>query len=383
MKVLFNQTNFNYNTAIILHKSAKKTSVASSERVPYYERSSVNLPSINNYTNLSFRANHDATFLLNQAHRFRCAYSGRPMLSPTIANGIYQKLAKRPNAQSALNLLQNYEGFMLDIESVVFDIIKEASYKGKRDFQDILLEEVPEARERLKIKQIRVLNKANPIIATMSEEVAEQVRKIRDDSIAEVKSDTFGRKNPLEKIKEVKTTTPEDLEKVIQVYRTWYKSPSSGKDLDAFIVKYSKRTHEQIAKRLIRSSVASIEHVIPKSRNGSNGLGNFILVCAQYNNTRSSMRLPEYIELNEELNIPKYLQEYINDVVKETNDKKSPFNQRPSYVVKIINTLAEELDGTLELTHPPINIPRDRLFQEEAIARKLSKKYNVVTDKKS
>ena len=53
MKVLFNQTNFNYNTAIILHKSAKKTSVASSERVPYYERSSVNLPSINNYTKAS------------------------------------------------------------------------------------------------------------------------------------------------------------------------------------------------------------------------------------------------------------------------------------------------------------------------------------------
>ena len=162
----------------------------------------------------------------------------------------------------------------------------------------------------------------------MSEPVAEQVRKIRDESLLEVEQDIFGRKAPLEKIKNIKAKE-DDLNKIIQVYQTWYKSPASGKDLDAFIVKYSKRSHDNIAKRLISSAVASIEHIKPSSRGGSDGLGNFLLVSAQFNNTRNSMPLAEYIMLNSEIDIPRHLQNYIDDVVHQTNNKKSPFNQKP------------------------------------------------------
>ena len=75
----------------------------------------------------------------------------------------------------------------------------------------------------------------------MNEDLAEQVKKIRDESIESVKTDAFTRKSPLRRIKKIKTNNPEDLAKIIQVYKTWYKSPASGKDLDAFIVKYSKK----------------------------------------------------------------------------------------------------------------------------------------------
>ncbi len=72
---------------------------------------------------------------------------------------------------------------------------------------------------------------------------------------------TFGRKEPLEKIKAIKAKG-RDLVQIIKIYRKWYGLPASSNDLDAFIVSYSKRPHLQIAKRLISSAVASVEHML-------------------------------------------------------------------------------------------------------------------------
>lgn len=377
MKVVFNQTLQNTNNSRYFttkQLSPKREIVVES---PATEEQSVNSTSLASFANVSFKSNHDMKFLLNQTKKLRCAYSGRIMIPPSEAKEIYQKLAKRPNAQSAINLLQNYEGYMHDIESIIFDIFKEASHKGKRTFQDILQEEAPEAKIRLKEKQIKTLNKANKIIDSMSAPIAEQVRKIRDESLLEVEQDIFGRKAPLEKIKKIKAKGA-DLSKIIQVYQTWYKSPASGKDLDAFIVKYSKRSHDNIAKRLISSAVASIEHIKPSSRGGADGLGNFLLVSAQFNNTRNSMPLAEYIALNSEIDIPRHLQNYIDDVVHQTNNKKSPFNQKPGYVIRIIERLSDETNGTVKLTHPPIHLPQETLRENELTAQKLRKKYTVI-----
>lgn len=372
MKVLFNQTiqnfnnyKYNKNSNNFGLRSKKIESIQGLQDYPI------------SYSNVSFGANLDMKFLLNQSEKLRCAYSGKIMLSPNEFKSVSQKLLKRPNAQSAINLLQNYEQYMDDIESIIFDILKEASHKNKRNFKDILMEEAPEAKFRLKEKQIKILNKANKIIDSMSDSVAEQVRKIRDESLLAVENDTFGRKAPLEQIKKV-NASGDDLSKVIKVYQTWYKSPASGKDLDAFIVKYSKRTHEQIANRLLSGAVASVEHIIPQSRNGADALGNLILVRAQFNNTRSSMPLSEYIALNEEIDIPKHLQNYIDDIVRQTNDKKTQFNKRPFYAIKVIDTLKKESGNKIQLTHSPLHIPQEILHQDEIFAERLSRKYNVV-----
>lgn len=377
MKVEFNQTLYRRNITELSRLGNKTVNREEGYNSNTIEHLPVNSVALSSYANISFGANHDMKFLINQTHRLRCAYSGRPMIPPSEAKEIYQKLLKRPNAQSAINLLQHYEVYMHDIESIIFDIFKESSHKGKRDFQDILLDEVPEAKQRLKEKQIKILNKTNKIIDSMSEPVAAQVRQIRDESLEEIEKDIFGRKAPLEKIKQVKATG-DDLEKVIKVYQTWYKSPASGKDLDAFIVKYSKRTHDNIAKRLISSAVASIEHIKPSSRGGTDGLGNFLLVSAQFNNTRSSMPLSEYIMLNTEIDIPKHLQNYIDDVVTQTNNKKSPFSSKPAYVIRIIERLSDETKGSLKLTHAPIHLPQETLHQDELFAEKLSKKYTII-----
>lgn len=374
MKILFNQTQK-------INNNYQQLSNIVSQRQPNSNYEQSELPSVTSaylstLPNVSFGKRPDMEFLLGFADRFKCAYTGKPMISKAKANELYQKLEKRPNAQAAINLLQHMQGYMHDIESIVFDILKDASHKSKRDFQDILVELMPKSLERLKAKQLEVLNSANKLIDTLSEPIREKVLAIRDEAIMKMEDDTFGRQMPLEKIKSIKAKG-KDLSQIIKIYRKWYGLPSSSNDLDAFIVKYSKNSHQQIAKRLISSAVASIEHVKPHSRGGGSDLSNLILVSAQFNNSRSSMPLWEYMMLNPQINFGKNLQNYMNEVIKEVHNPKSPFSQRAYYPEKIKKVISDETNSRVLLDTEHLCLTRGQK-REMSNLKNLGKVYRIV-----
>lgn len=303
-----------------------------------------------NFSNINFQARGmkpDMVFLLGYADRLKCAYSGKPMLMREDAEICYKKLSKRQNAQSAINLLQHLQVYMHDVEREVFELLKDTSYKKKINFQDILQNYYDYSLEQLEQKQFKILNGANRIIKTLSEPVKEQVLAARDEAITNLGDSKLAR-CCLGKLKNIKAQG-KDLEGVINIFHTWYALPCPSKDIDAFIVKYAQQPHEAIAKRLISSSVATVEHVRPSTRNGADGLSNYVLVSAQYNNSRSSMPLWEYIMLNPELDIGTNLQKYIDDVILLVNDKKSSFSKRGWYPEKIRQTLLDETQGAVDL----------------------------------
>lgn len=377
MKVLFNQTLKFNNINPTVCRNLKNLQVQDSTPSEP-ERNSASGLSLANFPNVNFRGmDPNKQFLLNQVKRLRCAYSGKIMICPFEAKELYAKLSRRPNAQSAINLLQNYESYMHDIESIIFDIIKEAPHKGKRNFQDILQAELPDSLARLKEKQIKILTKTDKLIEKISDtNVREQVREIRNQALESIENDTFNRKTPLEKIKKVKATG-KDLNHIIGIYQSWYKSPSSSKDLDAFIVKYSKYSHDDIAKRLVSTAVATIEHIKPSSNNGVDCLSNYLVVSAAFNNKRHSMPLNEYIMLNSEIDIPANLQKYVDDVIMQVNNKKNPFHQKPYYPIAIIDTIAQETKGLVQLEERNLHVPKEVSHQKDLFAKKLSKKYKV------
>ena len=341
-----------------------------------YELPPSNL-SLANFRNVSFGMNVDAKFLLGQCRNLRCAYSGREMLPLAEARNLYQKLTKRPNAQSAINLLFHYTKYMHDIESTVFDIFCEAPHKNKRDFQNILKELKPDSLENLKEKQYKILTSTDSIIDSLGEQQAERVIEIRDMSLDKIMNNgVFGRKSPLDMIKAIQAP-PEDLDKIIKIYQAWYKLPSSSKDLDAFIVKYAKATHEEIAKRLISTAVGSIEHIKPSQRNGEDKLGNYLLVSATFNNNRSSMPLNEYIMLNNELNITKNLQIYMDDVIGEVNNPKSPFAERSYYPESIQKAIRNETRNKVLLNTDKLRISKAQ-HRENSAVQHLGRRYIVI-----
>lgn len=374
MKILFNQTqkiNNNYQQLSNIVPQRLQNNTSEQTELP-----SVTSTYLSTLPNVSFGSRPDMEFLLGYADRFKCAYTGRQMISKAKANEIFQKLEKRPNAQAAINLLQHMQGYMHDIESIVFDILKDASHKSKRNFQDILTELVPESLERLKTKQLEVLNSANKLIDTLSDPIREKVVAIRDEAITKIKDDTFERGLPLERIKGI-NAKGKDLNQIIKIYRKWYGLPASSNDLDAFIVKYSKKSHQQIAKRLISSAIVSVEHVKPHSRGGGSDLSNLILVSTQFNSTRSSMPLWEFMMLNPQINFEKNLQNYMNEVIKEVHNPKSPFSQRAYYPEKIKKAISDETNSKIVLDTEHLSLTRGQK-REISHLKNLGKVYKII-----
>lgn len=395
MKVIFNQTKF-YN---INYKNNVPQETLPSRGVV---QNLTKLQGVNNFDSISFGAKKipktedHVAFLLKYAKSLKCAYSGKPMIPQKEMEDIFSKLDKRPTAKTALDLLQNYLPFMHDIEAIMFSILKDASLKTKRDFQDILQELLPEALISLRQKQIEAIKSADKYIEKMSPEIAEQVLLIRNSALEKIEDNTFGRQPPLEAIKKIHATG-KDLRQVIKTYQSWYKIPNSTRDIDAFIVKYARKSHFDIAKRLISPSMATIEHIRPQKRSGKDilsqpinyiqrnilkrskkddSLNNIILVSKRFNSDRRSMPLDEYMMLNEDVNIEHHLQEYIDDTIRLVKNKKVDFSTVAWYPNAISTAIFEESNEYLRLDTSALRLTKAQL-REIRYLDKLEQRFSV------
>jgi hypothetical protein len=336
-----------------------------------------------NFPNITFRAKTDANFLLKQANWLKCAYSGNKMISPSEAQAIYKRLEKRPNTQSACNLLVNYEEYMYDVESKIFDIFKESSHKSKSNFQDVLKSLQPEALVRLQEKQSIIVNKANKDIEKLSPTTREQVEQIKSEALEEIqKSSVVGhnaleRRNTLDRIKKIKGDKT-DKPRLERIYQIWYQLPVAAKDVDAFIVKYANCSHNTIAKRLISKAVATIEHIKPASQGGDDNLANFLLVSAGYNSERSSMPLDEYITLNQDIDIVHNLQKYMDSIIEEAHRKKSDFSDRSWYPDAMRRAIYSQTHNKIDLDTQKLRLTKVQV-RENTYCNRLIEKFNTYT----
>ena len=372
MKVTLNQTNFN-----ILNPAVRKNNI-------YYGRNNAPVgseelakPAINlvNFPNVSFKSSPAMEFIMEHGSDV-CAYTKTLMLRQSKYEQLLQKIQKRPNAQSAINLLQSFQIYMHDVESIVFDILCDASYKNKRGFDEILKEEVPMALIRLKEKQREILTKTDPIVENLSEPVAKQVRTIRDEALEKMENDTFGRKCPLEKLMRIQGQG-KDVNNLKNIYKIWYELPSSSTDLDAFIVKNAKLDHFTIARHLLSPSVKTGDHIIAQSRNGSDSLCNLVPVCADINNKKGSLTTEYFIELESKVDIAKNLQYYMDETIKRVHDPKDPFSKKPSYPIALAKTIMEDSKGKIILNTDKLRLPESLTRQDEIFADRLGQKYTV------
>lgn len=318
------------------------------------ELSALSSLSLTQFPHISFK--NDATkFILRQTKDLKkCAYSDLILLEPSEAHAIYAKLKKAPNTASAINQLKNVADYMHSVESMVFDFFLDAPNKSKSNFKAILTDLRPDCLKRLEEKQEEILTKTDNTIQLLNATLKAQLSEIREHSLngnLKRKSTLYAVKALIEKLKSrgFQIYNPEELQLIEQIYKTWYKSPSSSKDFDAFVVKYSRREHEEIAKRLISTSEATAEHIIATSEGGSDELGNLLLVSAEHNNNRMSENLIEYDYLNDDIDIAKNLEKYAKRANRLIKDKRSELSAYPDYTKEIAKNIAQETNNKILL----------------------------------
>lgn len=100
------------------------------------------------------------------------------------------------------------------------------------------------------------------------------------------------------------------------IMNTARRLPTSQTSVNAFITKHENSASDAIGYDILRPSIVTIEHMHPKSQNGSNSLANYALSCGRDNNNRSSEPMNLFIEQFSQGNQQQYFDEIYQEVIK-------------------------------------------------------------------
>ena len=261
--------------------------------------------------------------------------------------------------------LKKFRQNMQVVEKAVYDMFSEfAKDFPRKDFSDVIKLWYQKALVRLKLEEFSVLDAIDKASMNLEPETTLAVRKetthCRQVILDDNPLNTFKRKTVIDSIDRIEPISGEeksleDLKKLVNYL------PSSNTSINAFIVKYSNRRHDEIAKRLIRASVQSIEHILPDSLGGANSLDNFMLASSSANSLRGNMPIPQFIEMYPE--IPKNCQLYIDDIISAIHEGNLKGHQKYPYDVK--KTLLRESKGLIDLDLSKFKYTEDEADNQE------------------
>ena len=150
----------------------------------------------------------------------------------------------------------------------------------------------------------------------------------------------FKRKEFIYDLKKI-TKFLDDQKLADELIRIARKIPTSTENLSAFIVKHYGDSREKIGFYLLKESVASIEHVLPKICGGRNRLANYGLCCRYINAKRSNMPFADWVRENPQVYVN--CQKYFNRLIELYNNgtfKKLGLDR--SYIINLAKTVNKE-----------------------------------------
>ena len=327
---------------------------------------------------IPFEGSTSAGKPLRKLRDITCPYTGIKMIPGNALRGFEKKLEKCVNGADIVNLLGDYQNCLQRTEKSVYAIFKDfVALNPDDDLQNCLQMLYHNCIMRLKLEEFCVLDDVDLLTRGLSPSTALKVRekttRCREIILANDKQDCFKRKTFLSSLKEIK---PKENEKEIlsSIKDRAIFLPTSGTSRNAFVVKYSTRTQTEAARRIFIASTATIEHITPSSRGGSNHIGNFMLVSANGNRYREDLPLETYI--NRFPNVPVYTQMYIDDIINAIHNGELFGNEDYPYLVK--KKLMRESNGRLvpSLSKYKYTEEEAKQIAEENFKTKHGGKYN-------
>ena len=293
------------------------------------------------------------------------------LLIPIVEFLKFEKVLDTKNTvKQTVPALNKFRINMQVVEKAIFDAFQKAAPDANRlQFNDLLKMWYDKALIRLKLEEFSVLDEIDKLSMSLDPETTFQVRKqvTHCRQLLDNPNDTFKRKTVIDSIEQINPKSGE--EEVLEVLKKRANYlPTSNTSINAFIVKYASRSHNEIAKRLIRASVQSIEHIKPDSLGGENLLDNFMLASASANSLRGNMPLPDFIEMFP--NIVQNCQKYIEDIIRVIH--KGGLKGHQAYPYKVAKTLETESEGLIKL-----NLSSFGYTEEEALILERKPKYKT------
>ena len=253
------------------------------------------------------------------------------------------------------DLIQELELYRPRLRGVEAQIVRKikllASKHQDKNLKELFILMYRNSIKQLEKSQQKVIAKVNKLSDGLEGETLKAVKK----DIAYVtrllkkrkNSQTFKRKTFIAGFYKLMYDEKSDRNRqILELIATKAKKlPTSGNSADAFIVKYHRRSLDEIAQRLLDASLASTEHITPRSDGGVNDPSNYLVQCKFCNNERSSSSYKDWLKRHPEMR--SNLQLYIDKVIALIMEKKILNHDFYPLVVK--STLLKESEGLLDI----------------------------------
>lgn len=298
--------------------------------------------------NISFKSTSAGTPLKNLKN-ITDPYFGGKMIPIIDFSRMDKLLDTKLTVKQTIKPLKKYRNNMQVVERAIYDMFVDVEkYCPRKNFSDILKQWYQKALVRLKLEEFLVLDEIDKMSMNLEPETTLAIRgettHCRQVILDNNPMNTFKRKTVIDSIDRIEPL-PGEEEELNKLKKLVNYLPSSNTSINAFVVKYANRRHDEISKRLIRASVQSIEHIHPDSLGGENVLSNFMLASSSANSLRGNMPLPQFIEMYPQ--IPLNSQLYINDIISVIHNEGLKGHQKYPYDVRL--TLLKESDGLINL----------------------------------
>lgn len=329
---------------------------------------------------VSFRKNTSAGNILKKFDCAPDAYGDVLLLNGKILDRACKRIDKAGTMQEIIKILSDYKMFFQPVEAKMFEYFERFSKNNPHlTLPDCLRGLYDDALARLKIEEFKVLDEVDRLSNDMSPKTALDVRYkttyCRDIIIANREDERFKRKNLLLYLDQMNPLEDEKEAYEKMRDRALY-LPTSSTSENAFIVKYADRSQNEIAKRLLRASVATVEHIKPDHLGGKNALSNFILVSAAMNSLRGHLSLAKFVERFSF--IPACCQKYIEAIIADLN-RGGILRGHEAYPYQVKRNLYKESNGfiNLDLTSYKYSYRESFEAEREFAKRKKSKTKRV------
>ena len=288
--------------------------------------------------------------ILKRLRNITCPYTGIRMISGSTMNRIETKLGECRNIKEKLFLLSRYASHMQPVEHRVFDhIVYFIDSNPDMGLSDFFSANYDYHLAKLRLEEFRVIDSVDArssMLSTATQlELRRETTNCRSRILNNGNDSVFRRRSFLSALENITAQNPYEERVLSEIKNLALFLPTSGSSEHAFMVKYTVRTEDDVLKRLLSGSIATIEHIRPHSMGGKNELSNFMLVSRNGNKYRENNPLSAYIDRNP--NIPEYCQIQVNEIIEAI--RKGALKGNEDYPFKLKETLFNESEGRILL----------------------------------
>lgn len=278
-----------------------------------------NISSLSKIQPVSFGYN----FKLKEQIGLPCPCCGNTMISIPEAI-IFADEMENATGNKLISGLKKYKNVLPQTEKKVADMLIELAKDNKSLTLDKLIQiKQPQALKRLEFKQKCKLEEIADLAVDLKVETQEKlyseleaVNKIVEEG---KNGAPFKRKTLLAGLQKFIAQEANKENKMVlrNIADKAREMPTSGSDVDAFIVKYSRRNSRDIAERLIFPSCATTEHIKPHDNGGQDSPENYLSECNKCNGDRNKTSYAKWVAIHPEMiiNTQKYMDEVMDRII--------------------------------------------------------------------